>query len=182
MRDPLNNLTVLIDAEHLQLRVAEIAQSIEEDLAETEISDGEPVLVVVLKGGLLFGTDLLRALKRPIPIAFVSGCRTEAGIHMSPGDRELIRNRHLVIADTLMDTGRSLQRLREWLADFSPKSIRLAVLLHKTVSDPEPIKVDYLGFEVPDMRLVGYGLDEDQRYRGLAAIHSWWTPAPLPKE
>ena len=182
MSDPLKNLTVLIDSEHLQLRVTEIARSIEADLAETEIDDEEPILVVVLKGGLIFGTDLLRALKQPIPVVFVSGCRNTDGIVMSPEDQKLIRDRHLVIADALMDTGRSLRRLKEWLFDFSPKSIRLAVLLHKTVSDPEPVQVDYLGFEIPDMRLVGYGLDEYQRFRGLSDIYSWWKPAVLSKE
>ena len=182
MSDPLENFTVLIDAEHLRQRVAELADGIEADLAAAGAGEREPVLVVVLKGGMVFGVDLLRALNRPIPVAFVSGLREPGGVVMSAEDQALIRGRDLIIADALMDSGGSVRRLRDWLAGFSPRSVRLAVLLHKTVSDPEPIRVDYLGFEVPDLRLVGYGLDEHQRFRGLPAVYSWWAPTPLPKE
>lgn len=183
MNTPLNNLTVLIDAQHLQQGVSDIAGRIDAELEAKEDPDSQdPILVVVLKGGVFFGVDLLKTLRRPIPLAFVHARSDGQGVVMTSDDQALLRGRELIVVDALMDTGGSLRRLCLWLQEtVHPASIRLAVLLHKTVSDPEPVRIDFLGFEVPDVRLVGYGLDEEQRFRGLPAVYTWWKPTEVPR-
>lgn len=176
MHTPFDHLTVLIDAEHLQRGVQAMAQQINGDLPPAALEE-EPTLVVVLKGGAVFGMDLLKALNRPMPVVFLAARTLEPDSLISRTDRALLARRHLVVVDTLMDSGSSLRRFCQWLSPFQPLSIRLAVLLHKTVSHAEPLVLNYLGFEVPDVRLVGYGLDEDQCYRGLPAVYTWWQDA-----
>lgn len=174
MTEPLERMTLLIDAEHLRQGVEDMGKQIDKDFVDVS-PDSEPVLVVVLKGGVVFGLDLLKSLHRPIPIVFISA-RASEEFFLTSEDQSLIQGRALIVADALMDTGGSLIRLCQWLKKFSPPSVRVAVLLHKTVSHAEPLAIDYLGFEVPDVRLVGYGLDEDQRFRGLPALYTWWRP------
>lgn len=171
-------MTLMIDADRLREVVADMARRIEQEVIAGHPQEEEPVLVVVMKGGFLFGGDLLRALSKPIPVVFVHARSTEPQIMMTTEDREFIRNRRLIIVDILLDSGGSLKRLYRWLmAECRPRSIQVAVLLHKTVTDPDPMSLDFLGYEVPDVRLVGYGMDENQRYRGLPAIYTWWTPS-----
>lgn len=179
MTAPFDHLTRLIDTDHLKQGVKAIARQIKTDLADLP-GEVEPVMVVVLKGGVVFGMDLLRALRRPMPVVFVprSG---DFNALITPDDQALLRGRPLIVVDTLMDSGNSLREIYRWLNTFQPLSIRLAVLLHKTVASVEdPLIVHYLGYEVPDVRLVGYGLDEESCFRGLPAVYTWWqNPAGL---
>ncbi|MBF0383910.1 MAG: hypothetical protein HQL69_23080, partial [Magnetococcales bacterium] len=138
--------------------------------------DSDPIMVVVLKGGFIFAADLLTYMNRPIPVIFVTPRLENWQVLMSPEDQELITGRDLIVVDILLDSGSSQKRLCESLQAYNPASIRLAILLHKTVAEAEDLTIDYLGFEVPDVRLVGYGLDENQRYRGMAGVYTWWTP------
>ncbi|MBF0614455.1 MAG: hypothetical protein G8237_04160 [Magnetococcales bacterium] len=175
--EPLDHLTLLIDANRIREAVEEMARRMDREWILDATRDDEPVLVVVLKGGFLFGSDLLRALSRPVPVVFAHARSSDARVMMTLEDQAFIRNRHLILVDVLMDSGGSLKRLHRWLmSECHPASIRVAVLLHKTVMDPEPLVLDYLGYEVPDVRLVGYGMDEEQRFRGLPAVYTWWTP------
>lgn len=171
MSDATQEMTLLIDADHLQQRIQELARQMEEVFVHEE-----PVLVIVLKGGFLFGADLIKALHRPWPMAFVSGRASDPV--MAPEDQAMIRGRSLILVDTLLDQGGSQHRLRAWLARFAPKVVQVAVLLHKTVGSA-PMAVDYVGYEVPDVRLVGYGLDEEQHHRGLPAVYAWRAAEPL---
>ncbi|MBF0128350.1 MAG: hypoxanthine phosphoribosyltransferase [Magnetococcales bacterium] len=170
MDSGLRQQTLLIDREHLQSRIQELAIQIEEDLS----SEALPLLVVVLKGGFLFGADLMRALSRPVPVIFAHARAETETFVFTREDLDLVAGRDVIVVDALMDTGGSMKRLLELLKAQDPASMRVAVLLHKTVSLPTMVPVDYLGFEVPDVRLVGYGLDEDQLFRGLDAIFTWW--------
>jgi hypoxanthine phosphoribosyltransferase len=173
---PLDRLSLLIDAEHLRDGIREMAERIDADFAESKDSpDSEPIMVVVLKGGFIFAADLLTLMNRPIPVIFVAPRLSDWEVLMSLEDREMIKGRDLIVVDMLLDSGLSQKRLCESLQAYKPASIRLAVLLHKTVAETENVVIDYLGFEVPDVRLVGYGLDENQRYRGLAGIYTWWS-------
>lgn len=174
---PERDMIMLIDSHHLFMRVRELAAQIEGDVEELN-----PVLVVVLKGGFLFGADLVKAFQRPIPVVFAAPRSRREDLLITPEDEELLQGKDVILVDNLLDAGRSLLRLRDRLLRFKPASIRVAVLLHKTVSNAEPVRVDYLGFEVPDVRLVGYGLDEDQRYRGLEAVYTWLPSHHLPVE
>lgn len=177
MEEPLDHMTLLLDSGHIREAVVEMARRIDHEVIRDAPIADEPVMVVVMKGGVLFAGDLLRALSRPIPVVFVHARSSDARMVMTIEDQTFIRNRHLLLVDVLMDSGGSLKRLHRWLlSECQPASIRVAVLLHKTVLDPEPLSLDFLGYEVPDVRLVGYGMDESQRYRGLSAIYTWWIP------
>ena len=180
MSAPFDHLTLLIDTDHLKQGVKAMAQQMQADLEAIPAAEKEPVLVVVLKGGVVFGMDLLRALRRPMPVVFVPRVG-QFSATIAEADQALLRGRHLIVADALMDSGNSLRLLYQWLETLHPLSIRLAVLLHKTVGHAEPVEVHYLGYEVPDVRLVGYGLDEEEQFRGLPALYTWWqeTGAPL---
>ncbi len=173
----LERLRVLIDEKHLKQGIAEMAERIDGDFAASKDSpETEPIMVVVLKGGFIFAADLLTMMNRPIPVIFVAPRLSDWEVLMSREDKEMIAGRDLIVVDLLLDSGVSQKRLCDSLLAYKPASIRLAILLHKTVADAEDLIIDYLGFEVPDVRLVGYGLDENQRFRGLAGIHTWWIP------
>ncbi|MBF0294516.1 MAG: hypothetical protein HQL96_04945 [Magnetococcales bacterium] len=171
-------MKLLIDAGRIREAVADMAARIDREVIQPMPED-EPVLVVVMKGGFLFGADLLRALARPLPVVFAHARATAPQILMTNEDREFLRGRRLILVDILLDSGGSLKRLKRWLtSECRPASVQVAVLLHKTVADPDPMPLDFLGYEVPDVRLVGYGMDENQRYRGLPEIYTWWEPHP----
>ncbi|MBF0193336.1 MAG: hypothetical protein HQL71_02215 [Magnetococcales bacterium] len=172
---PLDRLNNLIDAEHLRKAVVEMAQRIDEDYAAQDSPDSEPIMVVVLKGGFIFAADLLTCMNRPIPVIFVAPRLPDWKALLSEADKELIKGRDLIVVDLLLDSGLSQNRLCKALKAYNPSSIKLAILLHKTVAETEDLAIDYLGFEVPDVRLVGYGLDEGQRFRGLSGIYTWWN-------
>ncbi len=174
---PLDKMTLLLDSERIQEAVAEIARRIDQEVIASLPQGEEPVLLVVMKGGFLFGCDLLRALSKPLPVVFAHARTKLPDVVMTQEDQAFIRGRHLIVVDILMDSGGSLKRLCRWLsAECQPAAIQLAVLLHKTVHDPEPLPLDFLGYEIPDVRVVGYGMDENQRYRGLPALYTWWVP------
>ncbi|MEO5347068.1 MAG: hypothetical protein H7834_11915 [Magnetococcus sp. YQC-9] len=175
----LDHMTVMLDPDQIREAVADMAARIDRELIAPAAVENEPVMVVVLKGAFLFASDLLRHLSKPIPVVFVHSRSQEERIVMTVEDMEFLRDRDLILVDILMDSGDSLKRLYHWLSEHCrPASIRVAVLLHKTVLDPEPLPLDFLGYEVPDLRLVGYGMDENQRFRGLPAVYTWWTPLP----
>lgn len=157
----------LIDQQLIQLRIQEMARQMEADLVAAK----KPVLVILMKGGLLFGVDLLKALRLPIPVALVFP-RWGGAVVASPGDEALLTHGDLILADVVMDSGDSLRRVLQWLEPYHPASVRVAVLLHRTVGCTMEPQVDYLGFEVPDLRLVGYGMDEEQYHRGLPEIYT----------
>ncbi|WP_130471344.1 phosphoribosyltransferase [Candidatus Magnetaquicoccus inordinatus] len=182
MSAPFDHLTVLIDSYHLKQGVKAIARQLRADLDQLPPEE-QAVLVVVLKGGAVFGIDLLRSLQRSLPVVFIQRTQ-QLNQTLSQADQNLLHNRHLIVVDTLMDTGTTLQALCQELQTFAPISVRIAILLHKTVANAEPLAIHYLGYEVPDVRLFGYGLDEDEHYRGMSAIYTWWpqTPSPLPSE
>ncbi|MBF0271258.1 MAG: hypoxanthine phosphoribosyltransferase [Magnetococcales bacterium] len=171
-------MTLMLDAGRIREAVVEMARRIDREVIDPSPPGEEPVLVVVLKGAFVFGSDLLRALSRPIPVVFVHARSQDSRVVMTVEDQQFIRNRHVILVDILMDSGGSLKRLHRWLmGECRPASIRVAALLHKTVNDPDPLPLDFLGYEVPDVRLVGYGMDENQRYRGLPEVYTWWTPS-----
>ncbi|MBF0147992.1 MAG: hypothetical protein HQL84_17435 [Magnetococcales bacterium] len=173
--EPLAEMRPLIDQEHLQSCITEIARMILIDFANGHHSGHSPVIVVAMKSGFMFAADLLKALNQPWPVVFA--WPRQDGIPMVIEGETLIRGRDVIVVDALMDSGGSQKRLHAWLMQHHAASVRFAILLHKTVDPSVLVPVFYLGFEVPDVRLVGYGLDEEQEYRGMAAVHTWWQQA-----
>ncbi|MCD7855792.1 MAG: hypoxanthine phosphoribosyltransferase [Clostridiales bacterium] len=162
---------VLISEEQIKQRVGELAEQINKDLAGKEI-----IILGVLKGSVFFITDLSRRLTMPAEMAFMDVSSYYDSTHSSGEikinlDLDLIiKDKHLLIVEDIIDTGRTLHMLMERLRARKPASISLATLLNKPVAREFEITPDYVGFEIPDKFVVGYGLDYAQRYRNLPYI------------
>jgi hypoxanthine phosphoribosyltransferase len=164
-------LEVLHDQNAIQKRVAEIGAQIQRDHEGKEL-----VLVGVLKGAFLFVADLARSIDLPLSIDFVGlssyGEATEStGVVKITSDlTRPIEGKHVVVVEDIIDTGLTMRYLLDNLSTRKPASVRICALLNKPSRARTKIKIDYLGFTVPDLFVVGYGLDADERYRNVPFI------------
>jgi hypoxanthine phosphoribosyltransferase len=164
---------VLISAAQLQLRVDELASEIAADL-----QDGHepPILIGVLKGSTLFLADLLRALDIDAAVDFMSISSYAEGVEHSGVVRIVkdlesdITGRDAVIVEDIVDTGLTLSYLRKALGERKPRSLRAVTLLDKTARRIVPVPIEHSGFEIPDVFVVGYGLDFMGRYRNVPEL------------
>jgi len=166
------NLEVMYSADEIRARVAELGKQITADYAGKDL-----VLVGVLKGSVIFLSDLMREIDLNLKIDFmsVSSYKDET---VSSGDVEIlkdlthpIRGKDVIVVEDIIDTGLTLFRLMEILGSRGANSLRIATLLDK----PEPrikkeLTIDYCGFQIPNKFVVGYGLDAANRYRNLPFI------------
>ena len=162
---------VLFTAEAIQRRVRELAGEI-----NAAMPRGAPHVVTVLKGALFFGADLIRAMAREMTLGFVSAQSYGAGT-VSSGEVRLnldalgqIAGREVLIAEDILDTGRTLSVLTEALKEKGAAAVRTCVLLDKPARREVPFTADHTGFTVPDHFLIGYGLDAAERWRWLREI------------
>jgi hypoxanthine phosphoribosyltransferase len=166
------SLSVLISADQIRIRIAELAADIDRDLPE-----GPVYLVGVLKGSCFFLTDLARAMKTPARIDFV-GTSSYGQSQTSSGEVKLthdlstpIEGRDVILVEDIVDTGVTLHYLTKLFAQRNPRSLRVAVFLDKPERRTTAVKIDYRGFEIKDQFVVGYGLDYAEDYRNLPAVH-----------
>lgn len=136
-----------------------------------------PLLVGVLRGSFIFLSDLVRELGIPLSIDFAtveSYCGTEStrSVKLVHDIRLPLQGRHVLVVEDIVDTGHTTHFLMERIRLQSPASLKLCALLDKPSRREVPLKIDYLGFTVPDRFLVGYGLDCDQQYRQLPEIYA----------
>lgn len=163
---------ILISPEHLQARIAEMAADISRDYAGVS----ELLLVCVLKGAVMFLSDLSRLLDVPHAIDFMAvssyGASTESsGIVRIVMDLETnIMDRPVLIVEDIIDSGRTLSYITQNLSTRRPASLKICTLLDKKARREIPIAVDYIGFEIPDEFVIGYGLDFAELYRNLPFI------------
>lgn len=162
---------VLISEEDLQKRVAELGAQISADYAGKE-----PILVSVLRGSYIFMADLTRRIDTFCRVDFMAVSSYGAGT-VSSGQVSIIKDlsdsiegRDVIVVEDILDSGNTLHYLFQILQARHPASIRLATLLDKPSRRTKPITADYVGFEVPDEFVVGYGLDYDELYRNLPYI------------
>lgn len=167
----MSSLRVLIPAEKIQARIAELGAQIDRDYPT-----GPVYLVGVLKGACMFIADLSRAMKTPARLEFVVIASYGTG-RTSSGEARLIKDLDhpiegfdVIVVEDIVDTGITLTYLLQVLRQRNPKSLRIASMLDKPSRRQRPVKVDYLGFEVPDQFLVGYGLDYSEDYRNLRDV------------
>ena len=164
------SLPPFIPTDALRNRVASMATEIRQDVPDEELH-----LVCVLKGAVMFLTDLVRSMTGPVTMDFMA-LSSYAGT-TSSGEVRLIKDldyglegRNVIIVEDIVDTGLTLHYLQSILKARSPKSLRTACLLSKPSRRKIDVKVDYIGFTIEDRFVVGYGLDYSEKYRNLPYI------------
>lgn len=162
---------VLISEEDLQARIAELGKQIASDYA-----DREPLLIAVLKGAFIFMGDLCRAIEVPLEVDFMAvssyGASTKSsGVVRIVKDLDIdLSGRHVIIVEDIVDSGLTLRYLRRTLQARGPASLEVCALFSRDGNDAESLDLRYVGFEIPDAFIVGYGLDVAERYRNLRDI------------
>jgi hypoxanthine phosphoribosyltransferase len=163
---------VLVDEETLQTRVKELGQII-----SAEYEDSDLVLICVLKGGVAFLTDLMRHITVPHEIDFLAISSYGAGQRESTGAVRLIMDlkadiagRDVLIVEDIVDSGRTMEYLLRTLGARKPASLRICTLLSKPSRREIDVPLDYIGFEIPNEFVLGYGLDLDEKYRNLPYV------------
>ena len=162
---------VLFDEPAIQKRLDEMAAQITADYRDREL-----MVIAVLTGSLMFLSDLLRRIPLPLKldclnaVSYHGKTQTSGEVIFKDVNLPDITDRDVLIIDDILDTGHTLAAVREKLRMITPRSLRVCVLLSKTKQRARHIDVDYLGFEIEDEFVVGYGLDFMQRYRNLPYI------------
>ena len=165
----------LISADAIARRVAELGTQLTADY--TPLAAGADVVVIgVLKGSVIFLSDLVRHIALPIYVDFI-GISSYGDATVSSGVVQItqdlsrpIEGKHVIVVEDIVDTGHTVHYLLENLATRRPASIKLASLLHKPERAERAVTIDYLGFTIPNKFVVGYGLDVAQQYRNLPFI------------
>ncbi len=161
---------VLINEAQIAKRVRQLSVEIERDFRGREM-----VVVSLLNGTVMFLADLIRHFTLPLRLDFMGvssyGIGTESGDLVFTKELRLdVRGRDVLLVDDILDTGRTLARVRAKLRALKPRRIKTCVLLDKAARRVEAVQADYVGFEIPDFFVVGYGLDFAERYRNLPFV------------
>lgn len=165
------NLETLISEEELQRRIAELGEQISKDYEGEEIT-----VLCVLKGGVMFMTDLAKRISVPLKMEFMA-VSSYGNEYKSTGVVKIIKDldepidgKHVLIVEDIIDSGRTLSYLKNILIGRNPSSIKICTLLDKPEQRVVDVEVDYVGFTIPDSFVIGYGLDYHQLYRNLPYI------------
>lgn len=161
-----------LDADTIQARVAEMGRQISEDYADTT-----PILVSVLNGAFMFTADLMRAIDTDCEIDFIK-LSSYGAEKVSSGDVQELKSvdapladRDIIIVEDIVDTGLTMDFMKDRFQAYNPASLRVATLLHKPEATEPDLQLDYVGFRIPDLFVIGYGLDYGQLGRNLADIY-----------
>jgi len=162
---------ILITEDDIKARVAELGKQISEDFK------GEDIVVIgLLKGCFMFIADLMRAIDANVAVDFMVVSSYGSGV-VSSGEIKVrkdysidIENKNVLVIDDILDTGRTLAFVKDYIQLKSPKCVKLCTLLDKPDRRTSKVTVDYVGFSVPDEFVVGYGLDYNENYRNLPYI------------
>ncbi len=161
----------LVSEKNVDKRIEELGKKISEDYAGKEIH-----LICVLKGGVFFMCELAKRISVPVSMDFMSvssygdGTKSSGVVKIVKDLDESIDGKDVLIVEDIIDSGRTLYYLIDILKKRNPKSIHLCTLLDKPERRVRDVKVDYVGFNIPDEFVVGYGLDYAQKYRNLPFI------------
>jgi len=170
-------MRVLISTDQIHARLDELAREVVPAYRDRPLT-----IVGVLTGSLMFLADFVRRLDMPLRIGLIQassyrGMTTTAGkLHIGPGLLADVRGRHVLILDDILDTGQTLMHLVAYLHEQGALSVKVGVLLRKVGRQVHNVHADFVGFEIPDEFVVGYGLDYNDEYRQLPYI------AVLPRE
>ena len=161
---------ILITEDQIALRVRQLTRQLEVDFAGRDL-----VIVSLLSGTVMFLADLVRHLSLPLRLDFMGvssyGAGTESGELVFTKQLRLdVRGRDVLVVDDILDTGRTMKRVVALLRGHQPRRIKVCVLLEKKARRVEKVRADYVGFQIPDLFVVGYGLDYAERYRNLPFV------------
>lgn len=160
-----------IKAEEIQNQIDKLASQINEDY-----KGQRPLFIAILNGSFMFAADLFKALTVEAEICFIKlasykGTKSTGNVITSIGLDEPLKDRHVIVVEDIVDTGKTLHEFLPQLVDHQPASLKIASLLHKPEALAFPLTIDYLGFSVPNKFLLGYGLDYDGLGRNLKEIY-----------
>ncbi len=167
----MSSLRVLIPAEKIQARILELGAQIDRDYPS-----GPVYLVAILKGACIFLSDLARAMNTPARIEFVGissygrGRTTSGEVKLTKDLDVSVEGHDVIVVEDIVDSGITLSYLMQVFRQRRPKSLRIATLLDKPERRQRPVSVDYVGFQIPDEFVVGYGLDYAEDYRNLRDV------------
>lgn len=166
-----DGIRTLIDAERVAARVRELGAEITDEYRKRSL-----VLVCVLKGSFVFAADLARAIDLPLQVEFLGvqsygdGTQSSGVVQITLDVSRPLEGEDVLIVEDIVDTGLTLSYIRETLLAKSPRSLKICALLHKPARMQKAVPIDFLGFTIDDVFVVGYGLDWGQRYRNLGEI------------
>jgi len=161
----------VIEADRIAARVRELGAEIAEAHRGHDV-----VLVPVLKGSFVFAADLARAIDLPLSVDFLGlrsyghGTESSGVVQITSDLTHLVEDKDVIVVEDIVDTGLTMAYLLENLGTRRPRSVKLAALLHKPARTRVKVTIDYLGFTIEDVFVVGYGLDHAERYRNLPFI------------
>ncbi len=161
----------LISDDEIALRIQELGAAITRDFEDEEL-----VVVCVLKGAFIFCSDLIKRINRPLSLEFISlssygdSTNSSGNVRLEMDITANIEGKNVLIVEDIVDSGLTIKTLMEMLSVRKPKTVKLASLLFKPVKLKHKVKIDYLGFEIEDKFVIGYGLDYAGRYRELPYI------------
>lgn len=162
---------VLISEEAILHRIKELGKAITDDYQGEEL-----IVICILKGAFMFCSDLIKEVNLPVKLEFMSlssygdSMTSSGNVQIDMDISGSITDKHVLIVEDIVDTGLTLSVLKNILTDRRPKSLKLASMLHKVAKTKVATTIDYLGFEIDDKFVIGYGLDYAGRYRELPYI------------
>ncbi len=164
---------IIITEEEIRQRVKTLGEQITDEYKDSE----KLVLLGLLRGSVMFITDLMRQIRRPMTIDFMSvssyaGSKSSGFVRIDSDHKSTIEDWDVILVDDIVDTGKTIHTVRRLLTDRNPRSLKTCALLDKVERHQVNIDIDYIGFEIPDYFVVGYGLDLDEKGRNLPYIAS----------
>lgn len=166
----MKDIKILISEEQINRKLDEIAGKIMEDYKGKDI-----VFLCILKGSVFFTVELAKRIKNNVQFEFIEvssykGHESTGKININKDITETIRGKEVIIIEDIIDTGRTLSFLKEYLLEKMPSTLKICTLLDKPSRREKPIEADYLGFTIENKFVIGYGLDDEQNYRNLNYI------------
>lgn len=170
MENLMGKMKILIGEEEIQNKISELAKEIDQEYCDTEL-----VVISILKGSLFFAVDLTRKMKTPIIFETLhahsyEGTESTGNVSILDDITFPIAGKDVLIVEDIIDTGYTLDKIKKHLLSKKPNSLKIATLIDKKARRQIDVSVDYVGFDIPNKFIFGYGLDYDEKYRNLPYI------------